>query len=165
MPPAEVSPSKLLPQGMTTPDFLGDSNGAISDASEAVSPPAKDNRRYLSRRLAGQASAFDAGAPAIPFAPSSRGLYSNSFEDRFGDWISSGDATQPAQRLQAPTPLGLFTGEPMPNRAVPLSIFDLPDRSSVRGSSADDRELDRPQGTGIPLLDEYIRYLNREYAA
>jgi hypothetical protein len=167
IPPAEASPSKPLLQDGTAPDFLGDSDGSVSDASEAASSLAKDNRRYLSRRVAGQASAFDTGAPAVPFVPSNEGLapdHPNSFDDRFG-WISTGGAAQPAQRQQAAMPLGLFRGEPMPNKVVPPSIFGLPDRSGVRGGSADDRELDGPQGTGIPMLDEYIRYLNREYGA
>jgi len=163
IPSAEASPSKLLPQGGTAPDFLGDSDGSISDASEAAFPLAKDNRRYLSRRVVGQGSAFDTGAPAVPFVPSNAGLapdYPNSLEDPFGNRISTGDATQPAQPHQASTPLGLFTGQPMPNRIVPLPIFDLLDRSTGREGSADERDS---QGTGIPMLDEYIRYLNREY--
>ena len=162
IPSAEASPSKLLPQGGAAPDFLGDSDGSIADASEAASPLAKDNRRYLSRRVVGQGSAFDAGAPAVPFVPSNAGLapdYPNSFEDPFGNRISTGGATQPAQPQQASTPLGLFTGQPMPNRVVPLPIFDILDRSIGRDGSADERES---QGTGIPMLDEYIRYLNRE---
>jgi hypothetical protein len=116
----------------------------------------------------GQGSAIDTGAPAVPFVPSNVGLapdHPNSFEDTFGNRISTGGATQPAQRQQASLPLGLFTGEPMWNKAVPPSIFGLPDRSGLRGGSADDRELDGPQGTGIPMLDEYIRYLNRECGA
>jgi hypothetical protein len=166
IPSAEASPSKLLPQGGAAPDFLGDSDGFVADASEAAPPLAQDNRRYLSRRVVGQGSAFDTGAPAVPFVPSNAGLapdYPNSFEDPFGNRISTGGATQPAQPLQASTPPGLFIGQPMPNRVVPPSIFGLPDRSRVRAGSADDRELDGPQGTGIPMLDEYIQYLNREY--
>jgi hypothetical protein len=166
IPSVEASPSKPLLQDGTAPDFLGDSDGSISDASVAASPLAKDNRRYLSRRVVGQGSAFDTGAAAVPFVPSNAGLapdYPNSLDDRFGSSISAGGATQPAQRQQASALLGLFTGEPMRSKAVPPSIFGLPDRSGVRGGSADDRELDGPQGTGIPMLDEYIRYLNREY--
>jgi hypothetical protein len=163
IPPAEASPSKLLPQGDIAPNFLDDSDGSIADASEAASRLAKDNRRYLSRRVVGQGSAFETGAPAVPFVPSNVGLapdYPNSFEDPFGNRISTGGATQPAQPQQASTPLGLFTGQPMPNRVVPLPIFDILNRSTGREGSADERES---QGTGIPMLDEYIRYLNREY--
>ena len=143
IPPAEASPSKLLPQGGAAPDFLGDSVGPISDAGEAASPLAKDNRRYLSKRVVGQGSAFDTGAPVVPFVPSSASLapdYPSSFEDRFGNWTSAGSAKQPAPRQRASTPLGLFTGEPMPNRPVPLPSFDLPDRSSVYEGSADERK-------------------------
>jgi hypothetical protein len=124
---------------------------------------AKDNRRNLSRRVVGQESAFDTGAPAVPFVPSNAGLapdHPNAFEGPVGNWISTGGATQPAQPQQASTPLGLFTGQPMPNWGVPLPILDILDRSTGRDGSADERES---QGTGIPMLDEYIRYLNREY--
>jgi hypothetical protein len=163
IPSAEASPSKSLPQGVTAPDIPGDSDGSISGASEAASPLAKDNRRYLSRPVVGQGSAFDTGAPAVPFVPSNAGLapdYPNSFENPFGSKISTEGATQPAQPHQAATPLGLFTGQPMPNRVVPLPILDILDRSTGREGSADERES---HGTRIPMLDEYIRYLNREY--
>jgi hypothetical protein len=53
----------------------------------------------------------------------------------------------------------------MLNKVVPPSVFGLPDRSGGWSSLASDQELDGPQGTGLPLLDEYIRYLNREYGA
>jgi hypothetical protein len=163
IPSAEASPSKLLPQGGAAPDFLGDSDGSIADASEAASPLAKDNRRYLSRRVAGQGAAFDTGAPAVPFVLSNAGLapdYPNSFEDPFGNRISTGGATQPVQPYQASTPPGQFTGQPIPNRVVPLPILDILNRSTGRDGSADAGES---QGTGIPMLDEYIRYLNRGY--
>jgi len=165
---AEASQPKLLPQGGTAPDFAGENDGSISNSNEAASPLTPDNRRYLSRRIASQASAFDTGAPAVPFIRSNESLSPdrpNAFEDRFETWPSTPSVTQPALPQQASRPLGLFSGQPMPDWAVPAPIFDLPDRASVRNDSADDRGLNRPQGTGIPLLDEYIRYLNGTYAA
>jgi hypothetical protein len=160
IPSAETSPSK---QGSTAPDLLGD-DGAVSNAGEAATPSVKDNRRYLTRRVVSQRSAFDAGAPAVPFAPPDAPLapdHPNAFEDRFGNWSSTATgATQPAKLQQVSTPLGLFSGQPMPSRVVPLPIFDILNRSTSREGSADEREA---QGTGIPMLDEYIRYLNREY--
>ena len=159
-----TSPSKLVAQsGNIAPRFLGDNDGSTSDANEAASPLANDDRRYLSRRVVGQEPAFDAGAQAVPFVPSNAGLspdYPNSFEDRFGSKSSAGGTTQAAQPRQASTPLGLLTAQPMPSRVVPLPIFDLLDRSTGRESSADEWES---QGTGIPMLDEYIRYVNRAY--
>jgi hypothetical protein len=162
IPSADASPSKLLPQGNNAPDLPGD-DGSFSNGSEVATSSAKDNRRYLTRRVVSQESAFDTGAPAVPFVPLSAGLapdYPNSLEDRFGTWSSTSAATQPAQPQQASSRLGLFTGQPTPNRGVPLPIFEILNRSTGREGSADERES---QGTGIPMLDEYIRYLNREY--
>jgi len=162
IPSAEASPSKLLPQGGTAPDFLGDSDGSISDASEAAFPLAKDNRRYLSNASSARDPHLTPGHlqyRSFRRTGSCAGL-SEFARGSFGNRISTGDATQPAQPHQASTPLGLFTGQPMPNRIVPLPIFDLLDRSTGREGSADERDS---QGTGIPMLDEYIRYLNREY--
>lgn len=138
----EASPSKLVAQsGSIAPSFLGGNDGSISDANEAASPLAKDDRRYLSRRVVGQEPAFDAGAPAVPFVPSNAGLspdFPNSFEDPFGNRSSTGGTTQAAQPRQASTPLGQLTAQPMPSRVVPLPIFDLLDRSTGRESSADE---------------------------
>ena len=165
---AEASQPNLLTHGGTAPDFAGQNDGSISNSNEATSPSARDNRRYLSRRIASQASAFDTGVPAVQFVPSNESLSPdrlNAFEDRFGNWPSAPSLTQPALPQQGSRPLGLFSGQPMPDWAVPAPIFGLPDRASVRNDSADDRGLNRPQGTGIPLLDEYIRYLHGSYAA
>jgi hypothetical protein len=139
IPSAEASPSKLLSQG-----------------NEVESPSVPDNRRYLSGRIASQASAFDTSARAVPFIASNGSLSPdrpNIFDDRFGNWPSTSGMAQQASR-----PLGLVTGQPMPDWPVAPPIFDLPNRSSGR-----DGEVPK-SGTGIPLLDEYIRYLDREYA-
>ena len=151
---AEASPSKLLAQGNAEPGFPGDNDGSISDANEAASPSARDDRRYLSGRIANQAFAFDTSAPAVPFIASNGSLSPdrpNSFDDRFGSWRSTSGVPQQASR-----PRGLFTGEPMPDWPVTPAIFDFPNRSSSRD------EVPK-SGAGIPLLDEYIRYLNRKY--
>ena len=153
IPPAEASRSKSLPQGETVPDLLGDSDEAIPDAAEAAPLSGRDNRRYLSRRVVGQGSVFDTGAPAARFVASNAGLAPDSFEGRFGNW----SATRPQQ---ASASRDFFTGQLLPDPGVALPIFDLLDRSTGRKESNDEWE---PQGTGIPMLDEYIRYLNREY--
>jgi len=163
---AEASQSNLLPLGGAAPGIVGENDGSIPDANEAASPLAPDNRRYLSRRIAGQASAFDTGAPAVSFVPSNETLSpdrSNSFDDRFGNRGSAPSMAQFALPQQASRPLGLFTGQPMPDWPVSPPIFGFPDRSSGHGGSADDRGLGRSLVTGIPFLDEYIRYLSREY--
>jgi hypothetical protein len=147
----EASPSKLLPQGGAQ-NLSNESDGAISDTNGTASPLAKDNRRFLSRHIASQASAFDTGAPAVPFIPSNVGLapdHPNSFDDRFGNWPSTAGVTQPAQEREASRPVGPFTGQPTPGRPVPLPIFDLLDRSTVRDGSVDDRESQRSRGRGF----------------
>jgi len=81
----QPSPKDLLNQ-FNDPIFFESQD--ISEAgNEAAAPLAPDNRRYLSRPIAGQASAFDTGAPAVPFIPPN-GTRSpdraSSFDNRFG---------------------------------------------------------------------------------
>ncbi len=158
-PPTEALPSRRFPLGDTAPNFLDESNGPVSKASAAPPPSAEDNRRYLSRRVVDQGSAFDTGAAAVPFIRSNAGLvadYPNPFEDGSN---STANASH-AQLQRISTSPGFFAGQPLPSQAVALPIFDLLNRSTGRENSADERE---PLGTGIPMLDEYIRYLNRQY--
>jgi hypothetical protein len=142
----------------------GENDSSISDV-DGVSPPlAQDNRRYLSRRIAGQGSAFETGASAVPFVSPTVSLSPdrpNAFEDRVGNWPSAADVMRPAPARQASPPLGILTGKPMADWLVPPSVFGFPDRS--RNGSVDSRTSRESQGTGFALLDEYIRYLNREY--
>jgi len=134
---AEVSQPNLLPQGGPAPGFVGGNEGSIPDINEAASPSAQDDRRYLSRRIASQASAFDTGAPGVPFLSPNEGLSpdrSNPFDDRFGNWPSTPGVTRPALPQQASRPLGLFTGQPMPDWPVPPPIFSLPNKADAPGN-------------------------------
>jgi hypothetical protein len=121
---------------------LPDAPAAPSTAVANGSLPsiAADDRRYLARVVNGKMqSVFDTTAPAVPFVASAA----------------------PPDR-----PLGLVSGMPMPQWPVRPSIFDFPDRSgsSRDGSDSDDTsQSPNSQGTGIPVLDDYIRYLNQTY--
>lgn len=164
IPTAKGSPLQpFLPSGRVAPDLPGE-NDSSSDMDEVSPPLAQDNRRYLSRRTANQGSAYDAGAPAVPFVSPIASLSpdrSNVFEDRAENWLSAADGPAPAPVQHASMPLGIVTGKPLSDWLLPPSIFGFPDRGddgAVGGRASRDA-----QGTGIPMLDEYIWYLNREY--
>lgn len=85
----EASRPNPIPLSGAAPDFAGENAG--SGANEAASALAPDNRRYLGRRIASQASAFDTETPAVPFIPPNGALSParpNSFDDRFDNWGS-----------------------------------------------------------------------------
>jgi hypothetical protein len=114
------------------------------------------------------ASVFDNGASAVPYVPSSATLApdrQSSFNERFGNSPSSSagapqtdrsqvrvlssrvlapdgspfQSTVPSQVRQQPDrPLGIVTGQPMPDYPVPPSVFGLPDQSAATGDNMDD---------------------------
>jgi murein DD-endopeptidase MepM/ murein hydrolase activator NlpD len=145
-----------LPPGPTAPNFSNGNDNSDADANGSAPSSVIDDRRYLARVIGGKVqSIFDTTAPAA------------SFGERFGNWTSSATgATQPAPLAQPGLPPGLVSGQPMPQWPVRPPIFDFPGRS---GSSRDGSDSDNAsrssnsQGTGIPFLDDYIRYLNRTY--
>jgi hypothetical protein len=103
--------------------------------------------RYLSRRIAGKsdASAFDAGAPAVPLVPSDENFAPDrpaSFDSRFGNWISSPPVTAPRGPYQtapqADRPLGIVSGKPMPDWPFPPPFFDFPNKSAPRSEDSED---------------------------
>jgi len=108
-------------------------SGASDDAVPADT--AKDVRG-----LVRMPSGFDPNAPAAAtneVLPPGRPA---SFDDRFGNWTSySGvgaplDPNQPvAPSPQAGRPLGLVSGEPMPDYPFPMPIFDAAGRPSRPG--------------------------------
>jgi hypothetical protein len=103
--------------------------------------------RYLPRRVTGQSdvSAFDTGAPAVPFIPSdenSASGRSTSFVDRFGNWTSSPPVSAPrAAYSTAPAPTetpGIVAGKPEPDLPFPLPIWNSSKRPSAREEGMDD---------------------------
>ena len=76
-----------------------------------------------------------------------------SFDDRFGNWTSSGTAIAPrgpyqATSPQAARPLGIVTGEPMPDYPFPMPIRGLP-KEDVPDNWTD-RKLRRPGAKRTP---------------
>jgi hypothetical protein len=103
--------------------------------------------RYLARRVAGQPdiSAFDVGAPAMPFIRSdenSSSGRSTSLLDRFGNWTSSPPvsaprATYPFAPAPPETPPGIVAGKPIPD--LPFAVPILNSKSpSARDEGMDD---------------------------
>jgi len=127
--PAEAAPLPRIPSGPTAPDLPDDEAPAI------VKKPGP----YLSGRVVypSPPSPGDASAPATPNVQ-------DSFNDRFGDWVSSPAGTvprgptEPAQAPQAAAPPGLLTGQRTPRELIPHWMFGLPDSSKATGDSAED---------------------------
>jgi hypothetical protein len=116
---------------------------SIKKAEATASKP----ERYLGRRVAGKpdASTFDAGAPAVPLVPSDENFLPGrpvSFNDRFGNWISSPPVSAPRGPYQpapqASRPRGIVSGEPMPDWPFPPPFFDFPNKSAARSEDSED---------------------------
>ena len=104
--------------------------------------------RYLTSPILGRpnASAFDTGAPAVPFVGADENFEPGrpaSFDGRFGNWVSSPPVTAPLgpyqpQPPQQARPLGIVSGEPMPDWPFPPPFFDFPNKSAPRGEDSED---------------------------
>jgi hypothetical protein len=134
------SPAASAPEGMQRPSWLP----KIDKKAEAT---ASKPERYLGRRVAGKpdASTFDAGAPAVPLVPSDENFLPGrpvSFNDRFGNWISSPPVSAPRGPYQpapqASRPRGIVSGEPMPDWPFPPPFFDFPNKSAARSEDSED---------------------------
>src|SRR6185295_8724780 len=102
------------------------SNQAAAQPHVAPAVTSNAPERYLSRRIVGgpQASVFDTGAPAVPSFPpndASSPDRNAAFSDRFGTWtaspeggISPRNPNLPAPPPEAGRPLGIVSGQPMP---------------------------------------------------
>jgi len=129
-PPIRYLSSRIIPASANRRDSIGSTTGAFSTdtpgglagriAALAGIDPAKSietlqtsdgatssevdaNRRFLTRRIAGQprASVFDTGASPVLFVPANDSLVPDtktSFADRFGDRASSGFNDGPGKR-------------------------------------------------------------------
>lgn len=121
---------------------------AAQPGGQAVTSIAPE--RYLSRRIVGapQVSVFDIGAPPVtslrPNDAVSPGRPA-AFNDRFGDWTALPDGgiaprnpNLPVLPPEAARPLGIVSGQPMPQWITPPPIFGQPDRSKAPVDDAQD---------------------------
>jgi len=116
-------------------------------SDQSASPYARQTPPRLDRRIVGQLkpSFFETGTPAVPFAPPNEVLspdHPASLGDRFGNWTSSSVSApdgpyQPAPP-QAERPLGIVSGQPMPDWPFPPPIFALPASRQSRDKNSDD---------------------------
>jgi murein DD-endopeptidase MepM/ murein hydrolase activator NlpD len=118
-----LDPRTLLPQAGGTP---------------GVAP-----ERFLRTYIAGKpaSSVFETGAPGVPALPPNDALWpdrSASLDDRFGNWADSSDGgvspRNPTPASAPPTagrPLGIVSGQPMPQWVTPPPIFGQRDRSQA----------------------------------
>jgi hypothetical protein len=107
---------------------IGDGSGIgsqLKQAQQYVAAPAGPTR-ILARRVVGRPQVPDANARS-PAAPDGDGL----FEDRFGNWTTSPQASAPLSPYRTPPPvqdgrpLGIVNGEPKPDYPFPLPIWDF----------------------------------------
>ena len=153
MSPAEAAfPSAPMLQGATElnvpsappiADFPG-SNGALDAETDATAPSvANKDFRYLTRIVADkpQASVFDTGAPAVPFVSDSPDFSGGlpSLPVRFLTRVDPRNPGQAALPQQAARPLGIVSGEPMPDWPFPPPIFDFPSKSVATNENGEDR--------------------------
>jgi hypothetical protein len=67
-----------------------------------------------------------------------------SFDDRFGDWVSSPQVSaprgpyQPRPPQQGSRPLGISSGKPMPDYPFPPPIWGPPSNSGSQGDDIED---------------------------
>jgi hypothetical protein len=117
------------------------------DAQGTQLPYGNEDIRYLSRRPGNaQTSVFDTRAPAVPLprsdelAPDDRREFlASRFENRVPSSPvgAAPGLNQPATQREATRPLGLVSGEPMPDWSVPPPIWGFP---NSRPSRDEDRQ-------------------------
>lgn len=129
------------------PAYLGEHQQYLHSFGEAGSVPASveapdDNKniRRLVRVTPATAAALTdmTTRPVTPpnEIPSDR---SASFVDRFGDWVSTPEVSAPRGPDQADPPqqgsrpLGIITGQPMPDWPFPPPIWGIHDEAKLRG--------------------------------
>jgi hypothetical protein len=122
--PASASRSVATHSSVAPPD----------DVSQDEARKRGDIRRLVRVPLTGEGqTAFDAGAPAVPFVPSapiSPPGRSVTFDERFP--ASSLAAGAPSASMSPPSP---FSGQPM--RYLPPSVFGIPDASGAANTNLD----------------------------
>ncbi len=124
--------------------YFPGSNGALTAETNGSAPSiASKDFRYLARKAADkpQASVSDTGAPAVPFFTSDN---PNSWGGLPGPLAAASarveqqNPSQSAPPQQATRPLGLVSGESMPDYPFRLPIWGPSDRSRSRNEDGED---------------------------
>jgi hypothetical protein len=109
---------------------------SFAPSDEPTPPDGRKNIRRLSRRMdRSEVVLPDTKMPALPpnETPPDRPA---SFDDRFGNWISSPAVSAPRGPYQpgppGVRPLGIVSGKPMPDWPFPPPIGGFPDRGPTR---------------------------------
>ena len=132
-------------------DGMASENSNQVAAQPGIAPAVTSNtpERYLKRIAGGpQASVFDIGAPPVASLPPNDALSPGrpvAFSGRFGDWTASPDdgiaprnPNLPAPLPEPGRPLGIVSGQPMPQWVTPPPIFGQRDRSKVSVDASSD---------------------------
>jgi len=132
---------QFVPGSATSFRPLYETRSFIPPADQAALPDSSKNIRRLVRVTGPTAAALSdmMTRPAAPLneIPADR---SASFDDRFGDWTSTPEASaprgpyQPQPPQQATSPFGIVSGRPMPDWPFPLLLGGFPDNGSTAGS-------------------------------
>jgi hypothetical protein len=148
MPSADAASLPGPSSGPTAPDLPGYQPQAATGGKPG---------RYLRGQIAGgpAASIFDSGAAAVPLVPPNDGLASDrsaSFNDRFGNWISSPDT---APRQAAPADDGSIPATAVRMLSSPILPSDPALRAAIINQAAAELspQADGPVGifSGQPM--------------
>jgi hypothetical protein len=118
---------------------------AAARAASQAAAEARKNVRVVSGRLNprnADLGGYDPNAPVT--VPNQMPSGSPpSFNDRFGDWVSSPSGSAPlapnqpvAPPPQAGKPIGIVSGQPTPDTPLPPWVFGLPDPTRTPGDDA-----------------------------
>jgi len=115
----------------------------LPQRGSAPGVPGTEPQRFLRTYIAGKpaSSVFDTGAPGVPAFPPNDALSPGrpaSLNDRFGNWtaspeggISPANPNLPAPPPETGRPLGIVSGQPMPQWITPPPISGQLDRSKA----------------------------------
>jgi hypothetical protein len=136
---------QFAPGSATSPRSRYDSGSFIPPSDEAAIPDgSKDVRRLV--RVSGPTAAALVEMAAKPVTPLNEIPPDRpaSFDDRFGDWVSSQQASAPrgpyqvGPPQQGSRPLGIVSGKPMPDYPFPPPIWGPPNNSGSQGDDSED---------------------------
>lgn len=130
---------QLVSDSSPSPRPLYETRSFVAPSGGPTASDYPQNLRYLSRRVAGKSdsSAFDTGAPAIPFVPTDDDPLVGrpvAFDSRFGAPRGPYEPAPP----QAARHLGIVSGKPMPGYPFPPPIWDFSSNPATLNRDGDD---------------------------